>query len=376
MGRYLFTSHDGFGLGHVRRNVLIARAILRRDRTAEVTVVTGIPSRPRWLTGGRLQVVGVPALLKDGDGVYRNPGLEFHEVIAERARIVAETVERFRPDVVVVDRHPFGTAGELRPGLAAARRAGAHVVLGLRDIIDEPEPVRREIAGSGWDGVGDVFDRLLVFGDPALCDHAREYGLEHPVTYCGWVVEQPRRRRPDPDLVVVSAGGGGDGAAVFDLAVEAIRQRPRLRAIVAAGPYAGRWDHPALTALGDRVRLVHDGGATARWLSHAGAAVQMAGYNSTVECLVAGIRPVLVPRRAPRREQAIRAGRLAFLGLADMVDESAAAEEVAWLLDRPRQLPAGACAAAGLRFDGAERAAELLAVEVGSGSAAAPGVRV
>lgn len=372
MGRYLFTSHDGFGLGHVRRNALIARAILRRDPQAEVTVVTGIPRRPRWLAGDRLQVVAVPPLLKDSDGVYRNPGLGFHEAIAERARIVQETVERFRPDVVVVDRHPFGTAGELRPGLASARRGGAHVVLGLRDILDEPEPVRRELAGTGWDGVAEVYDRLLVFGDPALCDHAREYGLTLPVTYCGWVVEQPRRRRPDPDLVVVSAGGGGDGAAVFDLAVEAIRRRPRLRAVVAAGPYAGRWGHPALTELGDRVRLVQDGGASARWLDRAGAAVQMAGYNSTVECLVAGIRPVLVPRRAPRREQAIRAGRLAFLGLADMVDEHAHPEEVAWLLDRPRDLPAGACTAAGLHFDGAERAAELLVAQARAGS---PGTR-
>lgn len=366
MGRYLFTSHDGFGLGHVRRNVLIARAILRRDPRAEVTVVTGIPRRPRWLAGDRLQVVGVPALLKDSDGVYRNAGMGFHEAIAERARIVEETVERFRPDVVVVDRHPFGTAGELRPGLQAARRSGAHVVLGLRDVIDEPEPVRRELAGSGWDGVAETFDRILVFGDPALCDHAREYGLSHPVTYCGWVVERPRRQPRDPDLVVVSAGGGGDGAAVFDLAVEAVRRRSRLHAVVAAGPYAGRWHHPVLAELGDRVRLVHDGGATVRWLARAGSAVQMAGYNSTVECLAAGIRPVLVPRRAPRREQAIRAGRLAFLGLADMVDESAHPEEVAWLLDRPRELPAGACEAAGLHFDGAARAAELLVAEAGA----------
>jgi predicted glycosyltransferase len=360
-GRYLFTSHDGFGLGHVRRNVLIARALLRHDPQARIVVVTGIPTRPRWLDSDRIEVVGVPALLKDGDGVYRNPGLGFHQVIAERARIVSETVQRFRPDTVVVDRHPFGTAGELRPGLAAARRAGAQLVLGLRDIIDEPEPVRRELAGSGWDGVGEIFDRLLVFGDPALCDHAREYGLPGPVTYCGWVVEQPRRRRPDPDLVVVSAGGGGDGAAVFDLAVAAVRLRPRLRALVAAGPYAGAWQPAGSEDLAGRVRLVHDGGATARWLGRAGAAVQMAGYNSTVEALVAGLRPVLVPRRAPRREQAIRAGRLAFLGLADIVDEGASAEEVAWLLDRPRELPAGACTAAGLRFDGAERAAALLA---------------
>ncbi len=38
MARYLFSSHDGFGLGHTRRNTLIAHALLRRDPTAEVTL--------------------------------------------------------------------------------------------------------------------------------------------------------------------------------------------------------------------------------------------------------------------------------------------------------------------------------------------------
>jgi hypothetical protein len=36
-----------------------------------------------------------------------------------------------------------------------------------------------------------------------------------------------------------------------------------------------------------------------------------------------------------------------------MVDESASAAEVSWLLDQPRRLPSGACAAAGISFDGA-----------------------
>jgi predicted glycosyltransferase len=86
----------------------------------------------------------------------------------------------------------------------------------------------------------------------------------------------------------------------------------------------------------------------------------MAGYNSTLEALAAGQRPILVPRRSPRREQAIRAWRLAALGLADVVDEGAAAAEVDWLLGRWRLLEPGAVAAAGIDLDGARRAAARL----------------
>ena len=112
---------------------------------------------------------------------------------------------------------------------------------------------------------------------------------------------------------------------------------------------------------GDRVRVLRNMSDCATLMAQAGAVIQMAGYNSTLEALAAGIRPVLVPRRAPRREQAIRAIRLAAMGVADVVDGEASAEEVTWLLARPRVLPPGALDAAGIRLDGAERAATAIA---------------
>lgn len=36
MARFLFASHDGFGLGHVRRNTLIARALLAAEPRARL----------------------------------------------------------------------------------------------------------------------------------------------------------------------------------------------------------------------------------------------------------------------------------------------------------------------------------------------------
>jgi hypothetical protein len=48
------------------------------------------------------------------------------------------------------------------------------------------------------------------------------------------------------------------------------------------------------------------------------------------------------------------------MGLADMVDEHAPADEVAWLLGRPRELADGQLEANGLHLDGAHRAAAVL----------------
>ena len=158
----------------------------------------------------------------------------------------------------------------------------------------------------------------------------------------------------------MTAGGSGDGEAVFALGLDVCASMPELRAVLVAGPYATASLDDRLIAAAvshERIRLVRDTPGCGPLFARADRVVQMAGYNSTFECLAAGIRPVLVPRRTPRREQAIRATRLAALGLADVVDEPASAAEVAWLLRRPRALAAGELEAAGIRLDGAARAA-------------------
>ena len=356
----MFWSHDGFGLGHVRRNSLIAAAILEREPDAEIVLVTGLAVRPSWLGSGNVRVVQVPPMLKDQDGAYRHEELPFEIAIERRARMFHRTVEELRPDVVVVDRHPYGIAGELRRGLDLARHQGAAVVLGLRDVLDEPSSVRDELAGEGWAGVADGFDALLVYGDQVLCDHEAEYGVPIAPQYCGWVVERPAPAVRDEQLLVVTAGGGGDGEAVFRLGLGLAQALPGHRTMLVAGPYATRYDASADDDLDGRLTVVRDVPGCVDLFARAGAVVQMAGYNSTAESLAAGVRPILVPRRSPRREQAIRASRLAAMGLADVVDEHAPADEVAWLLGRSRALRPGQLEANGLRLDGAHEAASIL----------------
>lgn len=363
MARYLFSSHDGFGLGHVRRNSVIAAALAAHDPAAEVVLITGVPRIPAWPRRSGIRVVRVPSMVKDEDGAYRNPGMSFTAALAARAAAFDEEVRGGRPDVVVVDRHPYGIAGELRRGLLAARVQGAALVLGLRDVLDEPGRVRQEVHGRGWSGVGDVYTDVLVYGAEVVCDHHAEYALPVPPTYCGWVATAAPAVPVDERLLVVAAGGGGDGAAVYRLGIEVLRRRADWRGVVIAGPHAAAPELDAATAR--RVRIVRDPVDAPALVAGAGAVLQMAGYNSTVEALAAGLRPILVPRRSPRREQAIRAARLTALGLADVVDHGAAPEEVAWLLDRPRRLAPGAATQVGVHLDGAGAAARRIATLAG-----------
>lgn len=357
MTRYLFSSHDGFGLGHVRRNSLIARAIVDADPAAEVVLVTGLAVRPRWFRHPRIRTVRVPPMLKDGSGAYANADQSFEAALAERESVFARTVDELEPHVVVVDRHPYGIAGELRRGLDGAKERGAALVLGLRDVLDEPGRVRAELAGEGWRDVASVFDRVVVYGSEGLCDHEREYGLPVTPHYVGWVVDRVPAVDRREQRITVTAGGGGDGHAVFELGVALAGEFDDREVVLVAGPYAAQ---PPRTERRGRLRVVRDVPGCIELYASSGATVQMAGYNSTVESLAAGIRPVLVPRRSPRREQAIRASRLAAFGLADVVDEGAPADEVAWMLRRSRLIDRRAIEEAGLALDGADRVGALL----------------
>jgi predicted glycosyltransferase len=365
MPSYVFTSHDGFGLGHVRRNVSLAEAVLRSDPHADITVVTGVATDLPWLRRRDLRVVRVPSLVKDGGGAYRNDRLTPEQVAERRAEVFRRVVDTVCPDVVVVDRHPFGTLGELRPGLERCRQLGTATVLGLRDVIDDAAAVRSELASERWHGAADAFDQALVYGAPHVCDHVTEYGLPMTPEYVGWVNARPMqpRRQPtvDEHLLVIAAGGGADGADVRRIGADLVRANPDWRGQMVVGPLgdlAEFGDRPRLDVLG---AVEHCGDL----MAGAAATVQMAGYNTTVEALAAGVRPLLVPRRQPRREQAIRAARLASLGVADSIDPDASVEELSWLLRRPRRLSSHSLADAGVDLDGAERTARVLATLAG-----------
>ena len=68
-------------------------------------------------------------------------------------------------------------------------------------------------------------------------------------------------------------------------------------------------------------------------ISRADCVVTMGGYNSVCSVLSFGKRALIVPRVVPRKEQLIRAERLARLGLVDVLhpDQLSAAAMQDWI---------------------------------------------
>jgi predicted glycosyltransferase len=382
--RFLFYSHDGLGLGHVRRNLTVAAALVEIDPKASVLVATSTDEADRFGLPPRVDILKLPGLRKLDNERYaaRRLRLPWRDIRAVRTQLLVAAVESFRPDAVLADKHPLGVDGELEPALAEARAAGARAALGCRDVLDEPSAVRHEWQERGlFERIAEHHDRVLVYGQPDVLDPRREYGFPPNVAamtrFCGYVVSPtaPRSangRRHDRPRVLATAGGGEDGATLLATFVKAAA-RAGWEAAVVSGPQCPR--ARKLRGLASNAgisfrRFVPN--LTAEFPS-LDALVCMGGYNTLTEAAACGVRTVCVPRVRPRREQLIRAKAFARRRLVRLLEPerlgpAALSAEVESALEAPAPPESDA---PGLDFEGAPRAAHEL-LELAAEATAGP----
>jgi len=339
--RILLASHDSYGLGHLRRNVHLASALVARHPGASVLLVTGSPLATYFETPPGVEIVKLPSVTKDAAGAYvprRLPG-SLALTLRLRRALLLQAYRAFAPELVVVDHQVLGLHGEVAPLLREARRQGVRTILGVRDVVDAPGAVAEARADAEEWGAPESrraleedYDRICVYGSPEVFDPRVEYPLPIELAdrleFCGYVgapAPAPHARTEAasgrPQRVLVTMGGGEDGARRISLFLDALALRaPAWEAEVVLGPLlepvlARRLERRARRIPGV-VRVHRHAPDVPRLLRRADAVVGMAGYNSCVEVLQAAKPAVYLPRTFPRREQEIRAGRFERLGLA------------------------------------------------------------
>jgi predicted glycosyltransferase len=380
--RFLLYSHDGFGLGHFRRNVVLATTLVDMCPGASVLLACGADGLDSFSLPPGVDLLRLPGLRKLENGRYagRRLSAEASQLRPLRAGLLASAVQHFRPHVLLADKHPVGIDEELLPALRLLQRYGGHAALGLRDVLDDPHEAVDEWRSAGLGArVADFHELVLVYGSRDVLDPIYPGllppGIEARVRFCGYVVNRLPMSGSVPldlppinhgrPLVLASVGGGEDGLPVLDAFIEASLGTPWPAAVV-AGPQmdAGRWaelERRAAEAGVFAYRAVHQ---VQRWFPHAGALVCMGGYNSVLEAVSSGTPTICVPRTLPRREQLIRARAFAARGLLQVVEPEALTSRSLALaiqggLGTPRAVMAQRAAAA-LDLDGARRAAALL----------------
>ncbi len=333
--KVLLYSHDTYGLGHIRRNLAIAQHLLAIRPNLQVVLASGSAMGSRFDLPRGVSLVGLPPVVKAGPDTYRPLDSRLTLGLVRRARtaVITDAVQRLRPDVMLVDHAPAGMGGELREvfqALAPSARS-TRLVLGLRDVLDEPETVARTWADEGiYDLLDDVYDEIYVYGQREMFDVGAAYRLSPEAAarlrYTGYIDRSRLAREtagvgPREPFLLATAGGGGDGAEVLTAALE-VGARLRLETLIVTGPLMDPSHRAALDARaagtpGARVVSFHP--AMGALMRAASVVVTMGGYNSMAEAAASGTPTIVVPRTWPRREQMIRAELFAARGLVDIV---------------------------------------------------------
>ena len=334
--RILMYSHDSYGLGHLRRTLALAEAFVAHNPGVGVLILTGSTVSSAFRMSQGIDMVKLPSAVKVSNGVYKPSRLPvtFERLRNLRSGLILSAAESFGPDAFIVDKVPLGMKREVSRTLEYFHdeRPSTLTVLGLRDVLDDPDRVRRHWRDNHiTEAINRYYDLILVYGPREVYDPLPEYGLPTSILrrsyYVGYVGRSPTLRDTSdtpfrPGYVLVTAGGGADGFHLIRNYLESLREPdPSFESIVVTGPLMDEESKRTLERLsrGLRARVLEFRADMECLIQRAGAVVAMGGYNTTTELLAARKPALIVPRVEPRTEQLIRASQLASLGLVEMI---------------------------------------------------------
>ncbi|KLK92762.1 membrane protein, partial [Microvirga vignae] len=254
--RVLIYSHDTFGLGHLRRSRAIANAIVGDRPDASVVIISGSPVIGNFEFGSGVDYIRIPGVTKLPDGDYRslNLNVSIDEAVGLRQALIMQTAKAFQPDVFIVDKEPTGFRGEVMPALDYLQASGCHLVLGIRDVMDEPALLVPEWERKGAKEALRYYDEIWVYGLKDVYQPLKAFDLpasvKKRITYTGYL---RREVPPTPSLtkypkitkqpfILVTTGGGGDGDDLVDWVISAYEADPTLEqpALIVFGPFIDR----------------------------------------------------------------------------------------------------------------------------------------
>lgn len=336
--RILIYSHDSFGLGHLRRCRTIAHAMVEQMPGLSVIILSGSPIIGSFDFRSRVDFVRVPGVIKLRDGAYSSHSLRLgiDQMLELRASIIEHTADVFDPHIFLVDKEPLGLRGEVERTLQMLGARGTRLVLGLRDVMDDPASLADE-----WErkhavrALRDIYDEIWVYGKKEIHDPLEGISVPAEVhekmRFTGYLRREMARadgpsENPygDEPFILVTPGGGGDGIELVDWVLSAYeaQSQPLFPALIVLGPFMPAEAQAQFHARAQALRGVHMIRFTPtieRLMAQATAIVGMGGYNIFCEIMSFDKPTLLVPRVVPRREQAIRAAKTKAAGLVNVL---------------------------------------------------------
>ncbi len=368
------------GIGHFHRSLELCKVLAENHETV---MILGGPDVD--LPESSVQFLQLPGLQMDADFSKLIPckeGSKLDKIKEQRQQQLFEFFVDFEPDIFLVELYPFGRKAfrfELDPvlnGIAAGTLPPCIRLCSLRDILVEKTDTEK-YETRVITRLNSAFDGLLIHSDPAFIPldktFSRVEDIAIPMHYTGFIcppathdttgtqLRESLGLSEEDKLIVASIGGGNVGAELL-LATVAAAQLLDTPYDIHIHIFTGIYSDPNLQeklqqASGETVTIHGFSSNFPEWLAAADLSISMAGYNTCMNLLQAGIPALLYPF-AQNREQRMRVSalsetaRFVLLSQDDLATNALAKIITSQLLEHTYTSIA--------QLDGAERSCELI----------------
>ncbi len=377
--RILVYTHNSIGLGHAFRTLAVVTGI-RKWRPDINFLVISSTSIPQLFLSQGIELVKLPSVKIDIDSAdNRMIARYLHDFDVEtlfdyRQRIILETFDFFKPDVLMVEHNMTGQMSELIPLLmkkwmrtgGPADFALVHICRGIMRWVPLLEiPYENPRHRSESINIGALYDAMYVLEDREVIDINKAFlgddpELEPKITYLGKITNRaPEELRsrvetfaqfklPDRPTVLLSLGRS---IRVPDLLVslleifEAKGVLDDYQVAMVLDPYLDGMlkekveRHPLskkaifLPFVPDMVDLIN----------HSEMVVSRAGYNTVNEILLTGARALIIPEAHGGGEQEQRVSNMPRENILVLKEDDLLGKhvdsEILQLLKSPRKRP-------------------------------------
>ncbi len=339
--RLIVYSHDAFGLGNIRRMLAICQHLLTTIPELSILVLSGSPAIQKFSIPERLDYIKLPCLSRDRNGKLAAKYLtsDVDETIRLRSNLIETAIVDFKPDLLLIDKKPYGLLGELKPALNYLKvySPQTKIVLLLRDILDKPKKTVKEWQYHGYyQAIQHYYDRVLIVGTEDIFDTAKEYQFPPIVSektrYCGYIrkdfsliapqlIKQQLGINKNEKFIVVTPGGGEDGEHLINSylsCLERLDKSQKLKSLIVFGSEMSQELRDTLMAKianNPNILTLNFTDNLMSYMNAADAIISMAGYNTVTEILSLNKKAIAIPRCQPSQEQLIRVARLSKFNL-------------------------------------------------------------
>lgn len=300
-----------YGIGHLVRTVELARGL---SRHFHVFILNGGEVVPDFEFPEEVKVIQLPAIFKEENSKSIQPVdhlVTIGECFSARSKIIRQTVDELKPDILITEHFPFGLLFEDEVinlvNMVKNVKSVAKIVCSVRDLIESERRGKRDAYVCGL--INSLYDLVLVHGDEKFAALSKSFPafneINVPIIHTGYIV----RLFPIVDyignvpVILASVAGGRLGNELLDAVIAShkfIKAVKNHKLILFSGAFEKNFqrhkDYVASLHSDDIAIHKFDSNKYLNFLSVSSLIISLGGYNSIIES-VSVRKPMLVYNR-------------------------------------------------------------------------------